>query len=348
MSSLAPAAWPAEDAALARLLVVNPARGRLPRRTRLATCESLLRPGDLLVAERRGHAAGLARRPVCGGPLEVRLAGPPSDDGLWPAVLFGPGTGAPGPRTGRRRRGSRWGTHPIRGARAGVRARGRGRRGVDPVAAARRAPLRSDGAPCGPRSSESAGRYSTRTCADRCRSGTRRPRTRAGRGPSEMPSAGRADFVAAARALRTKGVAIADGHPRRRPLVDGRPGARRGAAAAGASLVPRPAVAAVDGGQGRGRPGRRGRHHRGARARRCLREGRRRAGAKRTNLRIGPGFRPRVVAGSSPASTSRERATSSCCRPSRRGRCSSPRSRTRARAGYLGHEFGDSSLILAE
>ncbi|HEY7922147.1 MAG TPA: S-adenosylmethionine:tRNA ribosyltransferase-isomerase, partial [Vicinamibacteria bacterium] len=91
MSSLAPAAWPAEDAALARLLVVNPARGVF-RDALVSDLESLLRPHDLLVlndaATLPGSLVGWSAR----GPLEARLAGPPSDEGLWPAVLFGPGS----------------------------------------------------------------------------------------------------------------------------------------------------------------------------------------------------------------------------------------------------------------
>ena len=88
MSSLAPAVWPAEDAALARLLVVNPTRGTF-RDALVSDLESLLRPHDLLVlndaATLPGSLVGWSAR----GPLEARLAGPPSDEGLWPAVLFG-------------------------------------------------------------------------------------------------------------------------------------------------------------------------------------------------------------------------------------------------------------------
>ena len=260
-----------------------------------------------------------------------------------------PATGASGPRTGRRRRALAAGDAS---STLGGRARGRGRRGVRALSP-RLVEVRFDreGAALW-RALFRVGRpvqYSY--LRDAAAALARADRVRG-------PAAGRRDAVgraaaspaAAARALAPARRRDRDGHARRRPLVDGRPRARRRAAAAGAvRSCPRPTVAAVEASQGRG-----GRvvavgttvvralegalDEDGPRARRG--EGDQPADRARAS-------RPRVVDGSSPASTSRERATSSCCRPSRRGRCSRPRSRTPRDAGYLGHEFGDSSLVLA-
>jgi S-adenosylmethionine:tRNA ribosyltransferase-isomerase len=90
-SALVPAAWPrAHDAA--RLLRLDPAAGTFDDAWVL-DLPTLLRRGDLLVVNDAGtlpaSLAGTSRR----GPVEVRLAGVPADaSGPWPAVLFGAGT----------------------------------------------------------------------------------------------------------------------------------------------------------------------------------------------------------------------------------------------------------------
>ena len=317
----------------------EPGARSLPRRTRLATCRVAAAAARPAGPERRGHAAGIARRlRPRAGRSRCGWRGRRATKGSGPRCSSAPGSWRE--RTEDRRpppRLERGGPHPIRGARAGVRARGRGRLGVEPVAAARRAPLRSRRrARSGVRSSGSAGRCSTRTCADR--SPLWHVQTAfAGRPLRRGDAVGgpRASCAAAARAPE-EGRRDRDGHARRRPLVHGRPGARRGAAAAGASLIPEP----------HGRGGRGGAGPRAAasspsarpscaRSKAPVAEGRLRPGANRTDLRIGPASARASSRVCSPVCTSRERATSSCCRPSRRGRCSSPRSRTRdARATW--------------
>jgi S-adenosylmethionine:tRNA ribosyltransferase-isomerase len=89
--ALVPAAWPREVEA-ARLLHVDPAAGTLDDAW-VRDLPARLRPGDLLVvndaATLPASLAGTTRR----GPVEVRLAGVPEDaSGPWPAVLFGAGT----------------------------------------------------------------------------------------------------------------------------------------------------------------------------------------------------------------------------------------------------------------
>jgi S-adenosylmethionine:tRNA ribosyltransferase-isomerase len=90
-SALRPAAWPREREA-ARLLHLDPA-AHTYEDAWVRDLPARLRRGDLLVVNDAGtlpaSLAGTSRR----GPVEVRLAGVPLDaDGPWPAVLFGAGT----------------------------------------------------------------------------------------------------------------------------------------------------------------------------------------------------------------------------------------------------------------
>ncbi len=87
-----PAVWPRADPAAARLLHLDPMAGTLVDAW-MRDLPTRLRAGDLLVVNDAGtlpaSLAGTSRR----GPVEVRLAGVPEDaSGPWPAVLFGTGT----------------------------------------------------------------------------------------------------------------------------------------------------------------------------------------------------------------------------------------------------------------
>jgi len=94
-SDLPPATWPRADATDARLLRVDPRTGAtLDGHVR--ELPSLLRPGDLLVVNDAGTLPASLQGRSGRGPVEVRLAGPPDAEGAvgarWPAVLFGSGT----------------------------------------------------------------------------------------------------------------------------------------------------------------------------------------------------------------------------------------------------------------
>jgi S-adenosylmethionine:tRNA ribosyltransferase-isomerase len=348
VSSLAPAAWPAEDRALARLLVVNPARGSF-RDAHVSDLESLLRPHDLLVlndaATLPGSLVGWSAR----GPLEARLAGPPGDEGLWPVVLFGAGS---------------W------------RERTEDRRPPPPLEVGDRIQFEAQG----PESGLTAEVVSVASLSPRLvevrfdRDGARlwRALFRIGRpvqysylrGPlplwhvqtafagrplaAEMPSAGRVLRIPLLRALRKKGVAIATVTHAAGLSSTGDPALDAALPLPELSLVPESAVAAVD--EAKGRSGRvvavgttvvralEGAH----------REGRLRPGTNRTNLRIGPGFRPRVVTGlltglHEPGESHFDLLQAFAPRPLLESAIAHARNE-----GYLGHEFGDSSLILAE
>ncbi len=89
---LSPAAWPRAEAEGARLLHVDPAAGTIVD-VFLRDLPKHLRAGDLLVVNDAGtipaSLVGTSRR----GPVEVRLAGLPEEPGRpWPAVLFGAGS----------------------------------------------------------------------------------------------------------------------------------------------------------------------------------------------------------------------------------------------------------------
>ena len=114
------------------------------------------------------------------------------------------------------------------------------------------------------------------------------------------------------------------------------------------SLISEPAVAAVE--EARGQGGRLVAV--GTTVVRALegayREGRLQPGANRTDLRIGPGFRPRVVTGlltglHEPGESHFELLQAFAPRPLLVSAIAHAQDE-----GYLGHEFGDSSLILAE
>jgi S-adenosylmethionine:tRNA ribosyltransferase-isomerase len=163
-----------------------------------------------------------------------------------------------------------------------------------------------------------------------------------------MPSAGRVLRVPLLRALRKKGVAIATVTHAAGLSSTGDPALDAALPLPELSLIPETAVAAVEEAKGRG-----GRVVAvGTTVVRALegahREGRLRAGANRTDLRIGLGFRPRVVAGlltglHEPGESHFELLQAFAPRPLLESAIAHARDE-----GYLGHEFGDASLILAE
>jgi S-adenosylmethionine:tRNA ribosyltransferase-isomerase len=163
-----------------------------------------------------------------------------------------------------------------------------------------------------------------------------------------MPSAGRVLRVPLLRALRKKGVAIATVTHAAGLSSTGDPALDAALPLPELSLIPETAVAAVEEAKGRG-----GRVVAvGTTVVRALegahREGRLRAGANRTDLRIGLGFRPRVVAGlltglHEPGESHFELLQAFAPRPLLESAIVHARDE-----GYLGHEFGDASLILAE
>jgi S-adenosylmethionine:tRNA ribosyltransferase-isomerase len=348
VSSLAPAIWPAEDAALARLLVVNPARGTF-RDDLVSELESLLRPHDLLVlndaATLPGSLVGWSPR----GPLEARLEGPPSDEGLWPAVLFGAGSWRE--RTEDRRPppqlevGDRI-QFEAPGPESGLAAEVVSVSELSP----RLVEIRFD------RDGAQLWRALFRVGRPVQYSYLRAPlplwhvqTAFAGRPlAAEMPSAGRVLRVPLLRALRKKGVAIATVTHAAGLSSTGDPALDAALPLPELSLIPETAVAAVDEASGRG-----GRVVAvGTTVVRALegarREGRLRAGANRTDLRIGPGFRPRVVTGlltglHEPGESHFELLQAFAPRSLLESALAYARE-----AGYLGHEFGDASLILAE
>jgi S-adenosylmethionine:tRNA ribosyltransferase-isomerase len=88
----APAAYAREELADVRLLAVDTLHGRLLDRA-AGDLPELLLPGDLLVLNDAATLpASLPGRAPFGAAIEIRLAGPPAQDGApWPAVLFGAG-----------------------------------------------------------------------------------------------------------------------------------------------------------------------------------------------------------------------------------------------------------------
>jgi len=348
VSALAPAVWPAEDAAFARLLVVNPAR-RTFRDALVSDLESLLRPHDLLVlndaATLPGSLVGWSPR----GPLEARLAGPPSDEGLWPAVLFDAGSWRE--RTEDRRPPPRLEVgdriqFEAPGPESGLAAEVVSVSSLSP----RLVELRFD------HDGARLWRALFRVGRPVQYSYLRAPlplwhvqTAFAGRPLSaEMPSAGRVLRVPLLRALRKKGVAIATVTHAAGLSSTGDLTLDAALPLPELSLIPETAVAAVDEVKGRG-----GRVVAvGTTVVRALegafREGRLRPGANRTDLRIGPGFRPRVVTGlltglHEPGESHFELLQAFAPRPLLESAIAHARVE-----GYLGHEFGDSSLILAE
>jgi S-adenosylmethionine:tRNA ribosyltransferase-isomerase len=89
----APAAWPDREAAATRLLHVDPGADTFSDR-RIGDLPLLLRAGDLLVLNDAATIPASLRGHSSHGEVELRLCGAPrdGDGGRWPAVLFGPGS----------------------------------------------------------------------------------------------------------------------------------------------------------------------------------------------------------------------------------------------------------------
>jgi len=349
MSALASAAWPAEDEGAARLLHVDPVREAI-RDARVSDLGSLLRPGDLLVLNDAGTLPGSLVGWSVRGPLEIRLAGAPAlgEARRWPAVLFGPGSWRE--RTEHRQPPPRL----VEGDRIRLETPGPDRGLAAEVAlvsalSPRLVELRFD------REGAALWRALFRVGRPVQYSYLRGPlplwhaqTAFAGRPlAAEMPSAGRPLRVPLLRSLRDRGVAIAALTHAAGLSSTGDPAIDAALPLPELSLVPEEAVAAVAAAQARG-----GRVVAvGTSVVRALegafREGRLQAGASLTGLRIGPGHTPRVVSGlltglHEPGGSHFELLTAFAPRPLLEAALAHA-----ARAGYLGHEFGDSSLILA-
>ena len=360
MSVLAPAAWPAEDPALACLLHVDPAAERI-RDALVGDLPALLRSGDVLVlndaATLPASLVGWSAR----GPLELRLAGPPSAADsvrtesagagpcdLWPAVLFGAGSWRE--RTEDRRPPPRLEVGDgiqleAPGPESGLAAEVVSLSALSP----RLVELRFD------REGAALWRALFRVGRPVQYSYVRGPlplwhvQTAFASRPlaAEMPSAGRPLRVSLLRALRKRGVAIATLTHAAGLSSTGDPALDAALPLPELSHIPEAAVAAVE--RARAEGGRVVavgttvvRALEGA-----LRDGRLEAGANRTDLRIGPGFRPRVVSGlltglHEPGESHFELLQAFAPRPLLEAALAHARE-----VGYLGHEFGDSSLILA-
>ena len=88
---MSPATWPREDPSSERLLWIDPRAGTL-RDGRVRDLPSLLRAGDLLVVNDSATLpASLRGVSADGRPVEARLAGPMEGDHVFRAVLFGAG-----------------------------------------------------------------------------------------------------------------------------------------------------------------------------------------------------------------------------------------------------------------
>jgi S-adenosylmethionine:tRNA ribosyltransferase-isomerase len=348
VSALAPATWPAADASLTRLLHVDPARGTY-RDARLAELESLLRPGDLLVlndaATLPASLPGWSRL----GVLELRLAGPPGGAGEWPAVLFGAGSWRdrtedrrPPPELGTGERIQLEAPGPDRGLQAeivsvsSVSPRLVGLR-FDREGSALWSALYRIGRPV---------QYSyLRATLPSWHAQT----AFAGRPlAAEMPSAGRPLRVSQLRALRSKGVVLAAVTHAAGLSSTGDPALDAALPLPELSLVPPATVVAVADAK---RSGARVVAV-GTTVVRALegagRDGGLQAGATITALRIGPGFRLRVVSGlltglHAPGESHFELLQAFAPRALLEAALAHA-----AASGYRGHEFGDLSLILSE
>ncbi len=349
MSALAPAAWPAEDASLTRLLHVDPARGVFHDRL-VSDLAMLLRPHDLLVlndaATLPGSLLGWSPR----GPLELRLAGPPSgsDPGLWPAVLFGAGSWRertedrpPPPRLAAGDRIQLEALGPQRGLTAEVVSVG--------ALSPRLVLLRFD------REGASFWAALFRLGRPVQYSYLQQPlplwhvqTAFAGRPlAAEMPSAGRVLRVPLLRSLQRKGVAVAAVTHAAGLSSTGDPALDAALPLPELSLVPLAAVAAVERARRFG-----GRVVAvGTSVVRALeaawRDGGLREGAATTDLRVGPGFEPRVVSGlltglHEPGESHFELLQAFAPRTLLEAAVAHA-----AGSGYRGHEFGDASLVLA-
>ncbi len=85
---MTPARWPREDARAERMLVVDRAR-RVYDDARVGDLPRLLRAGDLLVVNDAATIPGSLRGEVDGRPIEVRLVA--EQQGSWLAIAFGGG-----------------------------------------------------------------------------------------------------------------------------------------------------------------------------------------------------------------------------------------------------------------
>ena len=84
-----PATWPREDAEAERLLVVDPLAGGMADLA-LRDLPDRLRAGDLVVVNDAATLPASLRGAADAVPVEVRLVGPP-EDGTWTAALLGAG-----------------------------------------------------------------------------------------------------------------------------------------------------------------------------------------------------------------------------------------------------------------
>jgi len=365
MSALAPATWPGEDPSLTRLLHVDPSRGTY-HDARIVELSRLLRPGDILVlndaATLPASLAGWSPK----GPLELRLAGPPSSrdsvwtesatagrraaeqPDLWPAVLFGAGSWRE--RTEDRRPPPRLAP----GERIELEAQGEGRGLAAEIVAV---------APLSPRlvqvrfdcQGEALWAALFRVGRPVQYSYLRGPlplwhvQTPFAARPLavEMPSAGRTLRVPLLRALAARGVAVATVTHAAGLSSTGDPALDRALPLPELSLVSEGTVAAVERARAAG-----GRVvAAGTTVVRALegawRKGALRAGAALTDLRIGPGYEPHVVSGlltglHAPGESHFELLQAFAPRALLEAAVAHA-----AGAGYLGHEFGDASLVLA-
>jgi S-adenosylmethionine:tRNA ribosyltransferase-isomerase len=350
VSALAPAAWPGQDPSLTRLLHVDPARGEY-RDAFVWELTTLLRPGDLLVlndaATLPASVSGWSRF----GPLELRLAGPPRGEdasGPWPAVLFGVGSWRE--RTEDRRPPPRLAA----GERVRLTAPGQGAGLVAEIVSV---------SPLSPRLVELRfDREGAALWQELFRLGRpvqysylRDPlplwhaqTAFAGRPlAAEMPSAGRPLRLRLLRALGAGGVSVATVTHAAGLSSTGDPLLDAALPLPELSLVPPETVAAIERTRGRG-----GRVVAvGTTVVRALEGafcgGSLRAGTAMTDLRIGPGFAPRVVSGlltglHEPGESHFELLQAFAPR----GLLEAALAHA-ARSGYLAHEFGDTSLVLA-
>ena len=341
---MTPAAWPRANGSHARLLRVDPGSGSLVDQ-RIADLPNLLRRGDLLVVNDAATLPADLVGATAAGPVEVRLAGQGETEVEWNAVLFGAGTW--------RQRTEDRGPAPVLAAgewidfAGGLRARVQS---VSPVAP-RLVLLRFD----------------------RTHAALWTALYRAGRriqyayvcGPLvlwhvqnawaarpwavEMPSAGRSLEATMLGDLGRRGIRVAS-------LTHAAGLSSTGDVRLDSLLplperfeIPAPTLDAID--QARGRGGRIVavgttvvRALEGCAARH---DGELRAGRGRTDLRIGPGFVPRIVQGvlsglHEPGTSHFELLTAFAPRPLLEAAYRHAES-----AGYLAHEFGDSSLVLA-
>ena len=348
MNTLAPAAWPDRDASATRLLHLDPGRGTFTDR-RIDELPLLLRAGDLLVLNDAATLPASLRGSSSHGEIELRLCGAPREGGggRWPAVLFGPGSW-------RDRTEDRPPPPPIdAGETIEIEPPGEGRGlaarvvSVSPVSP-RLVELRFD-------------RRGARLWSALFRLGravqyshTRAPlplwhvqTAFAGRPlAAEMPSAGRPLRLPLLRALGSRGVGVRTVTHAAGLSSTGDPDLDAALPLPEPSVIPATTVAAIERAREAG-----GRVVAvGTSVVRALEgaavDGPLRAGASVRNERIGPGHVPRVVQGvlsgvHAPGESHFELL-----------RAFAPRALLEAalahaaRTGYLGHEFGDSTLIL--